>query len=325
MVTFLCVLKINNSDGKSEYSKKDVYFLKSSIEKYYTKPHKFYCLTDLDYIKDIDIIKLTDNFDGYWSKIELFKHNFGKTIYFDLDCAILNNIDWLDELELNENNFWSLSHIISNEYQLNSSLMIWKGEKKFIYDNFDYQTIMNKRYYHLDGYHPELKKFLKGGQTFQLVDQTYIHHKLLENNIKINFFDHNKINFYKFSTIETKKNLDVLFFTGFPKLKDCVFSNEMNTYILDDRNLNVEEFISNGFNSIFFIEIYNENLLNRLISLRYNTNSKIEILNLKIKELIRFLNSDYIYMLEFNKQNYINLIKKYRKELNQLIANKYKV
>lgn len=86
------------------------------------------CLTD-----DPDVTEpkrlLTRNLAGWWSKLELFDHDFGGPVcYLDLDVTI-QNLEWLEQLH--EPTF----HGMLDAYQpggclLNSSVMVWDGKPR---------------------------------------------------------------------------------------------------------------------------------------------------------------------------------------------------
>ena len=327
MLTFLCVLKKynkkNNIPSRFFYDENDVIFLKKSISKYYSKEFKFYCLTDVENIDDVDIIKLTDGYDRYWSKIELFKHDFGKSVYFDLDCIILKNIDWLDNIEVSENNFWTSSHLLAGEHSMNSSLMLWKGSKKFISENFNYENIINNNYYEYGGSNPKTHVLLEPGKTYNVGDQGLINEKLQENKIKINYFDLNKVNFYSHCNIQNRKKLDVLFFPGLPKLKHCSFSEQHETYIADlekIKKINVNDFLSIASN-IFLFDFHNEELIKYVYyKFQKNSNEK-EFLIYKINyynKLLRKFTKITDALIE-HKQDYLNVIEDCKKKFIKLL------
>ena len=111
------------------YGPEHVQWIKKQCDKH--MPHlPFYCLSDIE-IDNVNTIELTDNLPGWWSKIELFKHD--DFIYIDLDTVILNDISYLMELD----GFNALGSITKRiDKTLNSGLMRVKGGYKKIYENF---------------------------------------------------------------------------------------------------------------------------------------------------------------------------------------------
>jgi hypothetical protein len=82
----ICVLK---SGGI--YSAKDVDKLQSQVKRHLSVPHEFVCLSDVDV--SCKRIALEHDFEGWWSKIELFRPGViqAKTVYLDLDMVILGD------------------------------------------------------------------------------------------------------------------------------------------------------------------------------------------------------------------------------------------
>ena len=85
------------------------------------------CLTD-----DPDVtepkIALENDWPGWWSKLELFKHDLGHVCYLDLDVTV-NHLDWLQGLDPLE------FYIMEDAYKshgcpLNSSVMVWSGKRQ---------------------------------------------------------------------------------------------------------------------------------------------------------------------------------------------------
>jgi hypothetical protein len=93
MLTVACVLR----DGGGSYDQNWVLRLKENVAKHLTVPYKFVCLTNLPDIKNVETIRLTEAFPGWWSKIELFKPGrfSGPVLYLDLDLMACGNIDQL--------------------------------------------------------------------------------------------------------------------------------------------------------------------------------------------------------------------------------------
>lgn len=139
-VNFVCVLK-SGGDYDSDY----VFKLYNAIERNYSKEFNFYCLTDTPLNHEfINEIPLIHNWDGWWSKIELFRpelfHDF--SIYFDLDTVILDNIDeFVDSLK--DISFGGLrgfnqaGRLKTNNQNFASGIMVGKfGTRDQIYSEF---------------------------------------------------------------------------------------------------------------------------------------------------------------------------------------------
>lgn len=110
----------------------------------YTEPER---AVPAHYVKH----ELTDwGFGGpkksWWYKMQLFNsaHFAGPLLYFDLDVVIVNNIDWI--CQLNPEHFWTVKDFkylwkISS-FGINSSMMWWNTVKySWIWENFNQQNI----------------------------------------------------------------------------------------------------------------------------------------------------------------------------------------
>ena len=95
------------------------------------------------YIKHslIDWPKISGPRKGWWYKMQMFnsKHFHGRMLYFDLDVVIVNNIDWI--LQLNPVHFWAIrdfKHLWRGQWDgINSSVMYWDTNRyQHIYDQF---------------------------------------------------------------------------------------------------------------------------------------------------------------------------------------------
>jgi hypothetical protein len=99
MLTVACVYKsraVSKIGGiiGAHYDASWVIKLRNSVARHLTVPHRFVCLTDVE-IPEIETIKLVHNWDGWWSKVELFRPGQfdGPVLYFDLDIVMVDNID----------------------------------------------------------------------------------------------------------------------------------------------------------------------------------------------------------------------------------------
>jgi hypothetical protein len=131
--TVLCVLK---SGGKT-YNPSHVLRLQGLCRQYIPQPFNFVCLTDLS-IPQVTTVPLTKDWPGWWSKLELFLHDFGPSIYFDLDITIRKNLHWLPLLF--KYDFTALQDFVCSDI-INSSIMSWSGEKLEIPNGFSASLI----------------------------------------------------------------------------------------------------------------------------------------------------------------------------------------
>ena len=88
MLTVLCVCK---SGG--QYDTEWVRKLRDGCERNVVGRHKFVCLSDIDV--PCERIRLTQDWPGWWSKIEMFRPGVidGPTLYLDLDTVITGPVD----------------------------------------------------------------------------------------------------------------------------------------------------------------------------------------------------------------------------------------
>lgn len=93
-LTVLCVLKSGGS-----YDAEWVRKLRDGVARNLTIPYRFVCLSDVDV--PCERIPLEHNWEGWWSKIFMFKPGVitGPTIYIDLDTVVCGNLDKIVDLE----------------------------------------------------------------------------------------------------------------------------------------------------------------------------------------------------------------------------------
>lgn len=275
MLTFLCVLNTknpNSSNPKDRFLKNHVYDLKHSIEKFYTSKHNFYCLSDVK-LDFCEYIPLTDNNYGYWAKLELFKHDLGKCIYFDLDVIIQKNIDWLDEINIDKNNFWTINCNL-NKKSMNSSLMCWEGKIEQIYKDFNKNFIANG---------DEYATLKPSEMIYKYGDQSWIYDQLTNTDIKINFVKKN-IEHIQFACLEDIQKADIIFLSGTNRKKDFEYSEYYKSYI---KTNNINE-----FSLLFYHD--NLNVIKQVMKLK-----KIEITE---KNILTFIITFLKIKLNFIKE-----------------------
>lgn len=124
-LTFVCVLKLGGI-----YDATHVDRLYQQVKSNYGKPFRFICLTDDP--SAISSTPLINGWKGWWSKLELFSHDWGRTCYLDLDVSIISDIGWLDQLP---DGFHGM--LDARGDRLNSSVMVWSGPKPEVLDGFD--------------------------------------------------------------------------------------------------------------------------------------------------------------------------------------------
>jgi hypothetical protein len=129
--TLVCVLK---SGG--QYTSKHVERLRAQTW------YPVVCLTD-----DISVtepkLPLTRGLAGWWSKLEVFDHDFGAPVcYLDLD-VVVQNLHWLNPLE--DSSFYGMEDAFKPDgCPLNSSVMVWDGgPRKQVFDGLSEQEMQH--------------------------------------------------------------------------------------------------------------------------------------------------------------------------------------
>lgn len=189
MLTFASVLK-SGGEYKTEHVERLVY----QVSAHYTEPFNFICLSDHQDVA-CDRIELQNDWPGWWSKLELFQHDLGKVCYLDLDVTVQSSLHWIDKIDPGEQLFGMNDALWKDN--LNSSVMIWQGQKLDVVEGFS---------------KAEIKKWNKGPDRW--VDQGWIQNKLGEN---LKFISDENVCSYKFGKDQDKTTASILVFHGKPK------------------------------------------------------------------------------------------------------------
>jgi len=130
-VTVVCVLKVGGV-----YTENYVRKLMNGVARCMLNiNYEFVCLTDSTKIDFCRTIPLEHNWEGWWSKIELFRPDIfhGMIIYFDLDTVLIKNISELAGVPRKI----TMLKAFNPDRQRASGIMIWKaGDYDFIYKSF---------------------------------------------------------------------------------------------------------------------------------------------------------------------------------------------
>lgn len=97
MLTVACVYRtFTNARFGSSYDDSWVRKLAAGVARHLTAPHRFVCLSNTT-VLGVETIPLVHNWDGWWSKVEMFRPGLfdGPVLSFDLDVMITGNIDAL--------------------------------------------------------------------------------------------------------------------------------------------------------------------------------------------------------------------------------------
>src|SRR6056297_2373586 len=89
-LTVASVLWVGQFRGRN-YGPDWVRRLRNMVARNLPIPHRFVCLSNVD-VEGVETIPLTGQWPGWWSKVELFRHDFGRTLYLDLDVLVVDGL-----------------------------------------------------------------------------------------------------------------------------------------------------------------------------------------------------------------------------------------
>jgi len=143
VINIACVLKTYkssrrgsrkcNSCGNSSYTIDWVDKLYNGVKRNLSTPFNFVCFSNEQTL--YNTIRLKNNFDGFWNKIEIFRSGIfdGPVLYFDLDVIICQDITkQINELPINQ--FLMVKEPYRNI--INSSVMYFNGDYSYLYDDY---------------------------------------------------------------------------------------------------------------------------------------------------------------------------------------------
>lgn len=131
-LTVACVLR-SGGDFDAEYVRR----LQAGVSEHLSLPHRFVCLSDVNV--PCERIVMRRLWPGWWSKLELFEHFQGRTLYFDLDTVIVGS---LDDIAAYPHRFSMLADFVRpNTYA--SGVMAWCGNWSHLATGFSESEIGN--------------------------------------------------------------------------------------------------------------------------------------------------------------------------------------
>jgi hypothetical protein len=202
----VCVLKSKDS---AIYDATWVYKLKRAVERNLTIPYRFICFSDI--ALDCEYIKLEENFNGWWNKVQLFNPDFflGETLYFDLDVVITKSLDDLiRNLKNSQSNLFMCKEPAGVS---NSSIMYWKSPVASLYELYK----ENPNFYH--------EKY----KTIPLIgDQAFISENYKHDYIE-NYLSEGYISWTDSKSLNLNSNTGLIVFTSIKsKPSKRIFINE---------------------------------------------------------------------------------------------------
>jgi hypothetical protein len=123
-LTVACVLKSGGC-----YTAEYVARLRDGVMKSLPES-RFVCLTDMDV--ECDKIPLEHNWRGWFSKLELFKHFIGRTLYLDLDTVVGGSLSAINDV----NPTFAMINDFLYPDMLASGVMMWSGDHRRLYEVF---------------------------------------------------------------------------------------------------------------------------------------------------------------------------------------------
>jgi hypothetical protein len=135
VTTVVCVLKtgkFTNQHFTVQYAPRHVRWLRDQFAKHLPGA-PFVCLTDVA-VATVDCEPLRHDWPGWWSKMELFRFQ-GPLLYVDLDTVIVGSMAQIAALP-QPGDFWAMSSLFRREGIMNSGLMAWNGDFRFLYEVF---------------------------------------------------------------------------------------------------------------------------------------------------------------------------------------------
>lgn len=133
MIVVTCVFKTGdfyNNGNLVKYTPKHVQWLAKQVKEHLTIPYRFVCLSDVN-VPNVKTFPLVNNWNGWWSKLELFRPGlfYDKVFYLDLDTVIINNINHIVEYP---HSFTTLKQISQARWENNmgSGVMCWNPNER---------------------------------------------------------------------------------------------------------------------------------------------------------------------------------------------------
>lgn len=214
IIKIACVLR-----KSKDYTVRDVNLLAKNVKKHFSRPHEFVAIVDdakgINHNLVDRIIPSIYNYPSWWCKLELFRPDVFNTddriIYFDLDTAIVDNIDFMaDQTEP----FVGLRDFY-NMFNFASGVMSWVGAAGHHLDKAFERN--NKKV---------MADFKREG------DQKFISNNVYEYSFWQDLFPNKIISFKKDmkeqNIREIPEETSVICFHGKPKLLDCNNVNILN-------------------------------------------------------------------------------------------------
>lgn len=114
-----------------KYDPSYVYALRDMVAKHLHTPHKFFCITSAE-LPDINTIEPAVDWPGWWQKLQLWRLNYGPSLYFDLDVVITGPLDYL--LPFTQHAIAAPANWAQSGHGgIQSSVLVWNGNNPHPY------------------------------------------------------------------------------------------------------------------------------------------------------------------------------------------------
>lgn len=133
MATILTVLKAgrwHNGHIPCHYQARHVRWLARQF-KTFAPGHDFACLSNV-IVPGVTTLLLRHNWPGWWSKLELFREDFGPVLYVDLDVVVVRDVTEL----LNHPHQFTAWCPPGRGHSVQSSVMAWSGARPDLFEAF---------------------------------------------------------------------------------------------------------------------------------------------------------------------------------------------
>lgn len=133
MTTILTVLKTgrwHNGHFPCDYRVEHVQWLAKQFQRF-APGHDFACLSDVT-VPGVTTLPLLHDWPGWWSKLELFREDFGKVLYVDLDTVVVGD---LTDLLAYPHQFtaWCAPN---RRHVFQSGIIAWSGPRPELFETF---------------------------------------------------------------------------------------------------------------------------------------------------------------------------------------------
>lgn len=213
-VIVVCLYNVSNKYGDDRY----VYKMKESIDRFLPQA-QFICLTNKTDLKNIETKKIKYNWEGVFSKIELFEtFKRGKFIYVDLSCVIKKDLSPL----INFNEFIMLKDFVNPEVR-SSAVMGWRGDYSFITEKFKKNPESYMKEYAPFEKRPEYKKNVKRDELILFTGNKWkscVDQKFIEDTVGLNIIEtwnREYVSSFRLSPLDAVKKSIIVNYHGFPK------------------------------------------------------------------------------------------------------------